>query len=173
MRRVQAFRVRQIPAANSGVAEQRQALGELPEDIMSDRALRPPMVSPMITDFAPGTVPTRTVGPMAAGGGWKNHYKTVPYAYVSAAAGEGVRIMTANSRRSYLLIQNRSGGPIYIGYGYVPTILNGIEITSGGNQEFAGGAPSGAFCPAEDVFILSSAAAQVVIAIEGYYMPPS
>lgn len=178
MRRQHNFRVRQIRPANSGVSEQRQALGELPEDLMSDRAIRPPMVSPIITDFAPGTLPgggTRApiIGPTRAGGGWANNYKSVPYAYVSSAAGEGVRLMTANSRRAYLLIQNRSGGPVYIGYGYVPTTLNGIELTAGGSQEFAGGAPSGAFTPPEDIFILSSAAGQTVIAMEGYYLPPT
>jgi len=149
-----------------------RGLGELPEDLLNDRAIRPPVFSPMVRDFAPGNVPT--IGPapsnMPGQGVWMNPYKFVTYPLNATNTG-ALKIVTANQRRTYLLLQNKSAGAVFVNFGTNPTPVNSFTVAAGGSLEFIGGADGGAFCPLEDVYVLGTAAVQVVVAGEGYRLP--
>lgn len=179
------MRRRSLMAAGNAVDEQRMTavqgarrrylgtMGELPEDIMNDRAIRGPMFGPSIRDFAPGYAPV--IGPtpsnMPGTSAWLNPYKFVTYPLLASSAG-ALKIVTANLRRAYLLVQNKDVAEIYINFGTNPTIANSFTIAGGGAQEFVGGSDGGAFCPQEDVYVLGSTAAQIVVAGEGYRLAP-
>ena len=81
------------------------------------------------------------------------------------------RILPANPLRTYLIVQNKSGGTIFINFGQNPTQFASIEIAAGGNAEFIGGATGGAFSPQDDVYILGSAAGLDGVAGEGLWTP--
>lgn len=156
-------------AAALPLMPRRSRLGELPEDLMSDRAIRQPMFSPAIRDFAPGQAPV--IGPpssnMPSAAPWMNPYKFVTYPLAATSAG-AQKIVTANLRRTYLLIQNKDAAEVYANFGTNPTVDNSFTISGGGSLEFIGGSDGGAFCPVEDVYILGSAVDQIVVAGEGY-----
>lgn len=81
------------------------------------------------------------------------------------------RILPANPLRTYLVVQNKSGGSIFINFGQNPTEFASIIISAGGNAEFIGGATGGAFSPQDDIFILGSVAGLDGVAAEGLWTP--
>lgn len=81
------------------------------------------------------------------------------------------RVLPANPLRTYLIVQNKSGGTIFINFGQNPTAFASIEIPAGGNAEFIGGATGGAFSPQDDIYVLGSAAALAGVAGEGLWTP--
>jgi hypothetical protein len=62
-----------------------------------------------------------------------------------------IRILPANPRRRYLIIQNKSADVMYINFGQLADIYNGIQISAGGAYELIGGGPGGSFVPSDDV----------------------
>jgi hypothetical protein len=97
-----------------------------------------------------------------------NNYKYSPYPFLAQLVA--TKIITANQRRVYLLIQNKSASSIFVNYGTVPTAFNAFEIVAGGSQEFIGG-QHGPFCPADDVYVLGGGADLECMASEGSYIP--
>ena len=83
----------------------------------------------------------------------RNRLSLFPFT-VGIAAQQGV---PANELRTYLIIQNKSGGTIFVNFGQNPTQFASIQIPAGGNFEFLGGATGGAFSPQDTVNILGSA----------------
>ena len=81
------------------------------------------------------------------------------------------RILPANPLRTYLIVQNKSGGTIFINFGQNPTQFASIQIDAGGNYVFEGGATGGAFSPQDDVYVLGSAAGLDGVAGEGLWTP--
>ncbi len=81
------------------------------------------------------------------------------------------RILPANPLRTYLIVQNKSGGVIFINFGQNPTTFSSIEIPAGGNYEFTGGATGGGFSPQDDIYVLGSAANLNGVAGEGLWTP--
>ncbi len=81
------------------------------------------------------------------------------------------RILPANPLRTYLVVQNKSGGVIFINFGQNPTAFASIEIPAGGNYEFTGGATGGAFSPQDDIYVLGSVAGLDGVAGEGLWTP--
>lgn len=81
------------------------------------------------------------------------------------------RILPANPLRTYLIVQNKSGGVIFINFGQNPTVFSSIEIPAGGNFEFTGGATGGAFSPQDDIYVLGSVAGLDGVAGEGLWTP--
>jgi hypothetical protein len=81
------------------------------------------------------------------------------------------RILPANPLRTYLIVQNKSGGTIFINFGQNPTQFASIQITASGNYELIGGATGGAFSPQDDIFILGSVAGLDGVAGEGLWTP--
>lgn len=81
------------------------------------------------------------------------------------------RILPANPLRTYLIVQNKSGGTIFVNFGQNPTQFTSIQIAAGGNYIFEGGSTGGAFSPQDDVYILGSVAGLDGIAGEGLWTP--
>jgi len=84
---------------------------------------------------------------------------------------EALRILPSNPLRTYLLIQNKSGGVIFVNFGQNPTQFASVEIPAGGNIIFEGGATGGAFSPQDDIYVLGSAAGLNGVAGEGLWTP--
>lgn len=161
-----------MPTHMAGNAVNEQHLGEVPEDLMSERALRYPVISPAIREFAPGTSPL--VGapsqPYAT-----SPFKSAQYAFVASTASQ--KVIPANPFRAFLLIQNNDGNAnaIYVGFGGDATTTAGIKIIDGGNLSFGGGSMSKnmgsqPYCPTEDVYILGVASSACVV-MEGIALP--
>jgi len=153
---------------NNAIDEGR--LGELPEDFLSERALREPMVGPVqhlrrIIGAAPTNIPGNFPGQYLN----RNKFATYPFTAELAAA----KIVTANIRRVYLLVQNNSATEMFVNFGSNPTLTNAFIIPGGGSQEFIGAntGEGGGFCPWDDVYILGDVGGQAGIAGEGTFPP--
>lgn len=81
------------------------------------------------------------------------------------------RILPANPLRTFLAVQNKSGGTIFVNFGQNPTAFTSISIPAGGNIFFDGGATGGAFSPQDDIYVLGSAANLDGVAAEGLWTP--
>jgi hypothetical protein len=81
------------------------------------------------------------------------------------------RILPANPLRTYLVVQNKSGGTIFINFGQNPTAFASVSIPAGGNIIFEGGATGGAFSPQDDIYLLGSVAGLDGVAGEGLWTP--
>jgi hypothetical protein len=156
----------------AGNAVQEQNLGEVPEDLMSERALRYPVISPAIREFAPGTSPL--VGAPAQPYG-VSPFKSAQYAFVASTASQ--KVIPANPYRVFVLIQNNdgSGNAIFVGFGGDATAISGLKVIDGGNISFSGGSQphnfgTQPFCPTEDIYILGLAASACVV-MEGIALP--
>jgi hypothetical protein len=97
--------------------------------------------------------------------GYVNPYKYAPYPFLAQLAPQ--KIITANMRRVYLLIQNKSAGNVFVNFGTTPSAFNSFTLVPGASIEFVGGATGGAFCPSDDVYALGAAANLSCMASEG------
>ncbi len=102
---------------------------------------------------------------------WVNRYSLSLFPFKAQLTAS--RELPANPMRTYLLIQNKSAGTIYVNFGQNPTVFSGIEIASGGNYIMEGGAPSGAFVSPDDVYVLGSAADLDGVIAEGLWQSVS
>ena len=82
-----------------------------------------------------------------------------------------LRILPANNLRTYLIIQNKSAGNIFVNFGQNPTLFASVRIDAGGNYIFEGGANGGGFSPHNDVYILGGAAGLDGVVGEGLWQP--
>jgi len=105
-------------------------------------------------------------------GDYVNPYTSAQFSFNASLVA--TRVVTANMRRTYLLIQNleaAGGNPIYVGVGVEPSIGNGFVIApDGGYIEFIGGADGGGFCPRSDIYVVSIGAA-IGVVLEGGMIP--
>lgn len=74
---------------------------------------------------------------------------------------ESVQVLPSNQNRTYLLIQNKSGGSIFFSFGNKANTYDGVEIVAGGNYE-----PY--IYPSSSLHVIASLAASDIIVIEGY-----
>lgn len=129
------------------------ALGQLPQA----RFQRGPIVGQMLPEVE---------------GDYINPYTAAQYSFNAGLVA--TRIVAANMRRTYLLLQNleaAGGNPIYVGVGVEPTIANGFLIApDGGFIEFIGGAGGGGYCPRSDIYVISTGPA-IGVALEGGMIP--
>lgn len=129
------------------------ALGQLPQT----RFQRGPIVGQMLPEVE---------------GDYVNPYTSAQYSFNAGLVA--TRIVAANMRRTYLLVQNleaAGGNPIYVGVGVEPTIASGFLIApDGGFIEFIGGANGGGYCPRQDIFVISIGAA-IGVVLEGGMIP--
>lgn len=79
----------------------------------------------------------------------------------------GIRVLPANPRRTYLLIQNKSADVMYLNFGQQADLYNGIQISAGGAYELIGGATGGSHCPFDDVFVLGGSSDLAGVVTEG------
>ena len=139
---------------NRDRAAERAILGELTESIEMERSIHGKRIldpgSMFVTDWVN-----------------RNTLSLFPFTIGTTAQ----RILPANPLRTYLIVQNRSGGTIFINFGQNPTLFSSLEIFAGGNITFEGGATGGAFSPQDDVYLLGSAAALDGVAGEGLWTP--
>ncbi len=129
-------------------------LGELSPDLMQERSIHGKRI------LEPGTAYVTD---------WvnRNTLSLFPFTIGLAAA----RIIPANPLRTYLVVQNKSGGVIFINFGQNPTTFASIQIPAGGNIIFEGGSNGGAFSPQDDIYVLGSAAGLDGVAGEGLWTP--
>lgn len=160
------------PSHMAGNAVQEQHLGELPEEFLSERALREPIMSPMIREFAPGTSPLMGPDPRFPIPVPSNNYKSAMYPFVSQAVS--TKVVPANPYRAYLLIQNNDGGgnSIFVNFGADASLTNALQVIDGGNIVFEGGGKGGVFCPLEDVYIIGAVAGSACVVMEGLSYTP-
>ena len=100
---------------------------------------------------------------------WINRHTLSLYPFTIDTTPE--RIIPANHLRTYLGIQNKSGGTIFVNFGQNPTQYASVQIPAGGNYIFEGGATGGAFVPQDDVYVLGSVAGLDGVIAEGAWMP--
>jgi len=117
-----------------------QGLGDLPADKQRERSHAGKRILNPGTQFVSDWIN-------------RNRLSLFPFT-VGIVAQQGV---PANELRTYLLIQNKSGGTMFINFGQNPTQFASIQIVAGGNIIFEGGATGGAFSPQDTVNILGSA----------------
>ena len=129
-------------------------LGELSPDLGAERSIH----GKRILDPGSGYVTD-----------WINRNTLSLFPFTVGATAQ--RLLPANPLRTYLIIQNKSGGIIYVNFGNNPTPFVSIEIAAGGNYEFTGGATGGAFSPQDDIYILGSVAGINGVGGEGLWTP--
>jgi hypothetical protein len=152
-----------MTAPGNAVQEQ---LGELPEDLMSERIMRPPVLSPRLVQLAPGQPATFIPGAM--GPPPLPRYKSSITPFVAQVAS--AKALPANSLRAFLLVQNNdgTGNSIFVNFGSDANSTNSLVVIDGGNVVFTGGGPTGgAFVPLEDVYISSQGANSACVVMEG------
>lgn len=81
----------------------------------------------------------------------------------SLAAGVAIRLLAANVRRYYLLIQNASAADVmFIGFGSAPTVTSGFGLIPGAAAGGGGSLLCDYMVPTDDVYALCAAAANGV-----------
>lgn len=138
--------------ANPAGSGYEEGLGELPEDLLETG---PPILDPGGAQY----------------GDWLNPYTALSYAFI-IGDGETIKVLPANRRRTYLLIQNKNTAAImFFDFGKNAS-TNSPEINGKGNYEAIGGSGAGtAFCPRDDVYVRGSIANHTGVIIEGIYQP--
>lgn len=76
------------------------------------------------------------------------------------ATTTSVKVINANARRKYLMIQNKGPEAIYVKFETVHTGLEGIKILSGGNYEPL-------YAPNNSIWIKTGASTSSVVIYEG------
>ncbi len=71
------------------------------------------------------------------------------------------QVLQDNPGRQYILVQNNSGGNIFIGFGTKADTINGVKIVPGGNYE-----PY--LAPRSSIHVIASGANSNVVVVEGY-----
>lgn len=129
-------------------------LGELDEELMRERSIHGKRI------LEPGTAFVTD---------WVNRNTLSLFPFTIGITAR--RILPANPLRTYLALQNKSGGVIFVNFGQNPTAFASVGIPAGGNYIFEGGATGGAFSPQDDVYVLGSAAGLDGVAGEGLWTP--
>lgn len=167
MNRRRVLGVAGLAIAGNAVEEQSRGLGELPEDLMYERMIRQPMLSPWLSDH--GTNPT--IGPGFSAPPPTNNYKSATYAFNATTTSQ--KVVPANPFRAFLLIQNNdAANAIFVNFGSDATAVNAIKVIAGGNLIFEGGGDGGVFVPSEDVYILAAAGTIACVVMEGVAYTP-
>lgn len=101
---------------------------------------------------------------------WTNRYTAASFPF-TVDDGENKRVLPANPRRTYLLVQNKDGTNVmFIDFGKNPTPQS-VQITAGGNYEFIGGsikAGGGSpFVPKDDIYVRGTLNGQEGVVVEG------
>lgn len=102
---------------------------------------------------------------------WVNRYTLTLFPFTIGTTA--VRVLPANPMRCYLVVQNKSGGTVFVNFGQNPTVDSSIDIPAGGNYIFEGGAAGGAFSTPDDVYLLGSATALKTVLGEGLWQSVS
>jgi len=134
---------------SSGVGEQEYSRND-DREIVSYR--REPIAGQVIG--APSRIP-----------GWQNPFTQVVIAF--SVDTTSIRILPANFKRTYLLIQNKSADVIYVNFGQNATVLGGVLISAGGAYELIGGAVGGSHVPADDIYIIGGSVGLLGVVVEG------
>ena len=129
-------------------------LGELSSDLVEERSIHGKRILEPGTAFVTDWVNRNTLS-------------LFPFTISTTAR----RILPSNPLRTYLAIQNKSGGVIFVNFGQNPTQFASVGIPAGGNYIFEGGATGGAFSPQDDIYVLGSAAGLDGVAGEGLWTP--
>lgn len=129
---------RRFSAPNNAIDENRQAagMGELPEDLMKERALRPPILSPR---GKPGVLPSDDplsvpLGPAPPPPAMRAYNPQALSTYiVDVPAGAPVPVFAQTRERSYSLVVNGGAGDAVIAYGRAPSSdTDGIPLAAAG-----------------------------------------
>lgn len=102
---------------------------------------------------------------------WVNRNSMSLFPFTTGAAAQ--EILPANALRTYVAVQNKSGGIIYVNFGQRATAYASFMIAPGQLLDFGGGATGGGFSPSDSVWILGSAAGLNGCASEGLWTPYS
>jgi hypothetical protein len=142
---------------------------------MNARNRRPRLLNSGLGELSPDLLKERSHGKRILNPGsmfvtdWVNRNTLSLFPFTIGTSAR--RILPANPLRTYLVVQNKSGGVIHINFGQNPTTFASVDIPAGGNMIFEGGATGGAFSPQDDIYVLGSAAGLVGVAGEGLWTP--
>lgn len=113
----------------------------------------------------------------------RNSFSVFPF--VVGPAGTPIQVLPANSRRTYVLIQNQNpagGFDCFVGFGRAPSGTGGVLIEPRGYYELIGGpaggpmlttASGGSAVPADSVWIGGNGQAVVGVVVEGVMLQPT
>jgi hypothetical protein len=167
-------RFRRRPQAPNNAVDEGHAqagLGELPEDLLRERAIRPPILSPrgMPGGLAPSDDPLSVpLGPATPPPAQRAFNPQALSTYVvNVPANTPTPVFAQTRERSYSLIVNAGANDAVIAYGRAPSgAADGIPLANGGAgfHELVNGTTS--TCTA------FAAVATFLIVTEGRYDPP-
>lgn len=104
--------------------------------------------------------------------GWANPYKATLYP-VTADIALSSQALQANLRRSYLLIQNKGPGNLFVNFSQAADAINSITLVPTQVYELIGGAEGGGFVMRDSVWVLTDVAGTTAVIIEGVAVPTS
>lgn len=102
---------------------------------------------------------------------WQNRSKATLFPFTADTAVSS-QALAANFRRTYLLIQCKGPGNLFINFGQAADALNSITLVPNQAYELIGGGEGGAFVMRDSVWCLTDTAGTTGIVIEGVSVPP-
>lgn len=100
---------------------------------------------------------------------WQNTCKSTLYPF-TALTTQSTQALQANFRRTYLLIQNKGPGNLFVNFGQAADALNSITLVPSQVYELIGG-KNAAFVMRDSVWILTDTVATTGIVLEGVQVP--
>jgi len=96
---------------------------------------------------------------------WQNLYTVSNFPFVVGATS--TQIIPANPRRTYLAIQNKSAGTMFVNFGTGANTFSGLTLLTGDLYKFEGGERGGSCSPGDSVHVIGNAAGLQGVLLEG------
>jgi len=103
--------------------------------------------------------------------GWENPYRMALYPVTVDTVLSGMAC-AGNRRRTYLVINNKGPGNLFVNFGQAADALNSITLVPSQQWELTGGAEGGAFVPRDSIYLLTDVAGTTATIGEGVSVPP-
>lgn len=102
--------------------------------------------------------------------GWQNQSKAtlLPFTPDTSVSTQALQ---ANLRRTYLLLQNKGPGNLFVNFGQSADALNSITLVPNQAYELIGGGEGGAYVMRDSIWVLTDVAGTTGIVIEGVNVP--
>ena len=102
--------------------------------------------------------------------GWQNTSKATLFPFTPDTLISS-QALQANFRRTYLLIQNKGPGNLYVNFGQAADALNSLTLSPTQVYELIGGGQGGSFVMRDSVWVLTDLANTRGIVLEGVDVP--
>lgn len=112
----------------------------------------------------------RPIDPGLKDAGWINPYRAVVYPFTpdNVISFQG---LPANRRRTYLVIQNKGPGNLFVAFDQAADPLTSVTLVPSQAWEIIGGAAGGPFVPSSAVWVLTDTLGTTGVFVEGVSVP--